>query len=153
MFIRNVRNEITDCKLIYSISNDPVVRKNSFNQKSIEYENHCKWFSKILADKNTLFFIVFFDETENEFVGQIRFSRKSEESLDCVISLSITEAFRGKHIASKFIELGIEKLKKNWLGIKSIIAEVKDENIASNKLFLKEGFQLISKVNTYSFNI
>ena len=153
MFIRNVRNEITDCKLIYSISNDPVVRKNSFNQKSIEYENHCKWFSKILADKNTLFFIVFFDETENEFVGQISFSRKSEESLDCVISLSITEAFRGKHIASKFIELGIEKLKKNWLGIKSIIAEVKDENIASNKLFLKEGFQLISKVNTYSFNI
>lgn len=153
MFIRNVRNEITDCKLIYSLSNDPIVRKNSFNQKPIEYENHCNWFSKILSDKNTLFFIVFSDEAESEFVGQIRFNRKSEFSLDCVISLSITESFRGKHIASQFIELGIEELKKNWCGIKSIIAEVKDENIASNKLFLKEGFQLVTKVNTYSINI
>lgn len=153
MFIRNVRNELTDCKLIYSLSNDPIVRKNSFNQKPIEYENHCNWFSKILDDKNTLFFIVFSDESENEFVGQIRFNRKFEDSTDCVISLSISEDFRGKHIATLFIELGIEELKKKWIGIKSIIAEVKDENIASNKLFLREGFQLISKVNTYCFKI
>lgn len=148
MFIRNVRD--ADCKLVYSLSNDPIVRMNSFNQNQIEYGNHCKWFSKILTDKNTLFFIVFSDETEEEFIGQIRFNRKSEDSLDCVISLSITEAFRGKHIASLFIELGIEELKKKWIGIKSIIAEVKDENIASNKLFIKEGFQLISTVNTYA---
>ena len=148
MFIRNVRD--ADCKLVYSLSNDPIVRMNSFNQNQIEYGNHFKWFSKILTDKNTLFFIVFSDETEEEFIGQIRFNRKSEDSLDCVISLSITEAFRGKHIASLFIELGIEELKKKWIGIKSIIAEVKDENIASNKLFIKEGFQLISTVNTYA---
>ena len=153
MYIRKAQSTTTDCNLIFSLSNDPLVRSNSFNQNKIEYSDHCKWFSKTLADKNTLFFLVFADETEESFIGQIRFKRESESSNECVISLSITEQFRGKHIAGEFIELGISELNEMWLDIKTVIAEVKDENTASNKLFLKEGFGLISKVNTYKLDI
>jgi spore coat polysaccharide biosynthesis protein SpsF len=149
MKIRQANNKGTDLNLIYSLSNDSLVRANSFNQNKIEYEEHCNWFEKTLIDKNTLFFLVFVDETEAEFIGQIRFKRESENSNECVISLSITEQFRGKHIAKEFLELGIIELQKNWKNIYTIIAEVKDENIASNKLFEKEGFKLVSRVNTY----
>lgn len=153
MFIRQVQNTDIDCNLIFSLSNDSLVRANSFNQNKIEYNDHCNWFKKTIADKNVLFFLVFEDECQESFIGQIRFKRECEKSNKCVISLSITEQFRGKHIAGEFIELGIEELKKNWHNVESVVAEVKDENAASNKLFIKEGFKLVSKVNTYKLNI
>ena len=149
MKIRLANNKRIDLSLIFSLSNDPLVRVNSFNQNKIEYKEHCKWFEKTVEDKNTLFFLVFADESEKEFIGQIRLKRECENSNECVISLSITEQFRGKHIAKEFLELGINELQKNWKNIDTIIAEVKDENIASNKLFEKEGFKLVSRVNTY----
>lgn len=150
MQIRTTKQTSEDCKLVFSLSSDPLVRDCSFNTKPIEYEQHCKWFEKTVIDKNTLFFLIFDD---GNFVGQIRFNRESEHSTECVISLSITKEYRGKHIAGKFLELGIDELKKNWYNIRSVVAEVKDENTASNALFLREGFELVSKVNTYMLNI
>lgn len=149
MTIRQAQDTKNDCDLVFSLSNDPLVRACSFNTKPIKYEQHCKWFENSVTDTNTLFFLVFDDDN---FVGQIRFNRESEASIECVISLSITEQFRGKHIACEFLELGIGELKKNWHNIESVVAEVKDENAASNGLFLKEGFELIYKVNTYRFS-
>lgn len=153
MTIRQAQDTKNDCDLIFSLSNDPLVRSNSFNTKPIEYADHCKWFEKAVADKNTLFFLVFAEKNEKDFVGQIRFNRVSESSTECVISLSITEQSRGKHIACEFLELGIGELKKKWHNIELVVAEVKDENAASNKLFITEGFKLVSKVNTYKLNI
>ena len=101
------------------------------------------------TDENTLFFLVF---ESDSFVGQIRFKRNDIYSEECVISLSISESFRGKHISEDFIRLGICELQNNWKNIKFIIAEVKDDNIASNKLFSNMEFELVSTVNTYKFN-
>ena len=149
MTIRQSQNTRQDCNLVFSLSNDPLVRTCSFNTNKIEYEQHCKWFAKTVSDKNTLFFLIF---DNDNFVGQIRFNRESEQATECVISLSITKEYRGKHIACDCLQLGIEELKKNWYNINSVVAEVKDENTASNALFLREGFELISKVNTYKLS-
>lgn len=153
MFICQAQNNDFDCNLVFSLSNDPLVRSASFNTEQIKYADHCEWFKKTLTDKNTLFFFVFADETENDFIGQIRFKRECEQAEECVISLSITEQFRGKHIAGKFMMKGIEEMQRMWQNIKAVVAEVKDENTASNALFMREGFALISKVNTYKLNI
>lgn len=149
MTIRNAQNNHKDCNLVFALSNDALVRSNSFSQDKIKYESHKKWYSQTLCDNNTLFFLVFDDSDERDFVGQIRFRREKENSKECVISLSITERFRGKHIAGEFIRLGIEKMRENWHTVESVVAEVKDENTASNKLFMSQGFILVSKVNTY----
>ena len=153
MLIRKAGNTQSDCKLAFSLSNDMVVRANSFNQGEIKYSNHCGWFERTVADKNVLFFLVFADDTENDFIGQIRFRRDSEDSTECVISLSIAELFRGKHIAGQFMELGIEEMRRNWTHIDTVKAEVKDGNIPSNKLFRSEGFELTSRVNMYKLKL
>ena len=150
MIIRQTQNTKQDCDLVFSLSNDPLVRACSFNTNPIEYEQHCNWFQKTVTNQNVLFFLVF---DGDNFIGQIRFNRESEQSTECVISLTITKEYRGKHIAGKFLELGIDELKKNWYNINSVVAEVKDENTASNALFLREGFELISKVNTYKLSV
>ena len=48
MQIRQVENTSEDCNLIYNLSNDPLVRANSFNSEPIIYENHVKWFNKVI---------------------------------------------------------------------------------------------------------
>ena len=146
MTIRQAQDKKQDCDMVFYLSNDPLVRACSFNSNQIEYENHCKWFENTIKDKNTLFFLIFDDDN---FVGQMRFNREIENSINCIISLSITKEYRGKHIASDFLQLGIEALVKKWYNIKSITAEVKEENLASNKLFLKNNFELI-KQDTYN---
>ena len=146
MKIRKVVNNIPDCSLVYNLSNDPLVRANSFNSEPIVYENHVRWFNKVINDSNILFFLVF---ESDDFVGQLRFVRTCEESKECVISLSITPEYRGKHIGRDFMDLGIIEMKKNWKKIEIVKAEVKCENEASNKLFMKDGFDLVSSVNTY----
>ena len=47
----------------------------------------------------------------------------------------------------------LSHLHNQWKDIKTIIAEVKTDNIASNKLFVKEGFELKSSINTYKKEI
>lgn len=146
MIIRKVNDTTVDCNLIYNLSSDPLVRANSFNSEPIVYENHVKWFNKIINDENVLFFLVF---DGNDFVGQVRFARACEESKECIISLSITPEYRGKHISRDFMDLGINEMRKSWKKIEMVKAEVKCDNEASNKLFTKDGFDLVTSVNTY----
>lgn len=153
MIIRQAKPIKTDCDLIFELSNDPMVRKASFNQEIIQYSEHCKWYENNLANLNILFFLIFSDAKETEFIGQIRFKRVSEHSPECTISLSITEPFRGKHIASKFLELGIKELSKKWNLINTVVAEVKKENEPSNRLFSSYGSCLSSEANTYKLKI
>ncbi len=153
MIIRKALDTEKDCNLVFSLSNDPLVRSVSFNQNKIEYSNHIKWYKNTVKNDNILFLLVFDDDTENNFIGQIRFNREEKTSNECIISLSITEKFRGKGIGNQFMQSGIEMLHNQWKDIKTIIAEVKADNMASNKLFIKEGFELKSSVNTYKKEI
>ena len=150
MIIRKAQKTETDCGLVFTLSNDPAVRLNSFNTDRIEYSRHVQWYEKAISDNNLLFFLVF---EEDDFVGQIRFNRKSDQAVECVISLSIVERFRGKGFADLFLKAGIQEMQKNWPQITSIIAEVKEKNISSNMLFLKKDFKLVSKINIYKLNL
>lgn len=153
MIIRQAKPIKSDCDLIFELSNDPMVRKASFNQEIIQYSEHCKWYEDNLANTNVLFFLVFNDIDEAEFIGQIRFKRNSERSSECIISLSMTKQFRGKHMALEFLELGIKELSKKWSLINTVVAEVKEENVPSNRLFSSYGFSLSSEANTYKLKI
>lgn len=153
MIIRKASDSEIDCKLVFSLSNDPVVRSVSFNQNKIVYEKHVEWYKRTIKDSNTLFLLVFENEAESAFIGQLRFKRDSETSESCVISLSITEEYRGKGIGNQFLQIGIDKLHNDWKLVKSIIAEVKADNTPSNMLFRKQGFELDSSVNTYKKTI
>ena len=57
MIIRKVKDITVDSSLVYNLSNDPLVRANLFNSEPIIYENHVKWFNKVINDSNILFFL------------------------------------------------------------------------------------------------
>ena len=127
-----------DIEKVFQLSNDPVVRANSINTEKIKWEEHVSWFENRIKKAEEPFFIV--QSFEGELIAQVRFDKKQET----IISISITEAFRGKGLASKIIQKSSAESQ-----LKKIIAYVKEDNLVSQKAFLKAGYQLRSKENGY----
>ena len=127
---------MNDMDLIFEWANDPVVRSNSFNSEPITYENHVEWFNRIMADNNVLQFILIDDEIP---VGQIRLNIEGAEA---EIGYSIAADYRGKGYGRRILQLIVEEVEKNHPEIKTLVAKVKPDNMASKKLFESEGYEM-----------
>lgn len=134
-----------DMDLIYKWANDPEVRINSFNSESIQYDTHVKWYNRIMADESVLQFILMDDDMP---VGQIRLNLDGAEA---EIGYSIATEYRGKGYGHIILQLIIKEVKKKHPEIKSLVAKVKPGNIASNKLFEHEGYEV--KYHCYSVQL
>lgn len=128
------RAENTDIDLLYKWANDPIVRTNSFNTEPIPYENHVKWFNRIMEDPNVLQFVLMDD---NLPVGQIRLNIDGKEA---EIGYSIASEFRGRGYGHMILQLIGEEVKANHPEIDKLVAKVKPDNAASNRLFVSEGY-------------
>ena len=127
-----------DMKKVFELSNDDVVRKNSINQEKIKWEDHIGWFENRIKRIDEPFYIV--ESLNKEFIAQVRFDKKDE----IVISISVCAKFRGKGLAAKIIKKCSEILRGD-----TIVAFVKEENVASQKAFLKAGYKFSSKEGEY----
>lgn len=122
-----------DKDIMFKWANLKSVRKNSLNEKKINYEDHLKWIGKYLknSSKNIAKLICI----QKEPIGLIRIDKKNK---DLLISYLIIPKFRNKGYATKAIGLFIKSLKNK----KKIVAIVKNKNKASIKIFNKLNFKL-----------
>ncbi len=125
-----------DSKIVYELSNDPTVRIQSINKNSISWEEHCKWFDKKINDENYLFLLAF--DRDDKFIGQIRFEIKSNQA---VVSISLTENFRGKGLSKRIIKEGSRRLFIENQNLKSITAYILPQNSASLHAFEAAGYK------------
>lgn len=134
IYLREATSE--DIDLIFGWANDPIVRKNSFNSDPIFYDNHVAWFHRMMEDDSVLQFILMEDE---EPVGQIRLTINNDEA---EIGYSIASNHRGKGYGHRILQLTAEEMQKHHPEIKRLIAKVKPENEASNRLFQSEDYEM-----------
>lgn len=134
LYLRNAKKE--DVDLLYIWANDPVVRSNSFKTEPITYDNHVSWFNRIMSDSAVLQYILMEDDTP---VGQIRLNVKGKEA---EIGYSIGSEFRGKGYGHLILQLIADEVRKNHLEIDKLVAKVKPDNIASNKMFKSEEYEM-----------
>jgi len=125
-----------DCRFIWELANDPVVRAVSFSSEEIPWEVHKKWFNARSQDPECLLYVA--ENSLNEKVGQIRFELKDE---GWVISISIVKAFRGKSLGGDIIKAGSQMLFDSDPEIDKIYAYIKQENSASIHVFKKAGYE------------
>lgn len=131
----------SDVNFIFDLSNETLVRENSYNSKPIVFEEHKKWFAKQLEENQNLYFILEYNSTP---IGQVRYSLEENNS---VIGISISNKYRGKGLATESLCLAVnEYYNNNKLPIHAFIKKM---NTASVKLFEKSGFELLreEKVN------
>ncbi|MBL7068268.1 MAG: GNAT family N-acetyltransferase [Candidatus Omnitrophica bacterium] len=124
-----------DCRDLWTWRNHPEVRKNSFDDAPISWKDHKKWFYSRFRDRSARIYIA---RDRKEKVGVIRFD--VEEFL-IRVSVSLNPDFFGKKLGRELIRLGTEKIFTETKKRLSVIAEVKKDNIASQKAFLKAGYR------------
>ena len=123
-----------DKEMLLAWANDPVVRYQAINQDEITIDEHSKWIYQHLNDSNTRMWIL---EYNGIPAGQIRWDLNGKEA---ILDYSISDGFRGRGIGKVILKRGIDEVRKIWAGI-SLIAEVKEKNIASIKAITAAGFK------------
>ena len=140
-----------DVTLLYDWVNDPIVRKSSFQQSLVHFEEHVKWFNKKLSSLHCYIYI-FLDANNNQPVGQVRIDKDDNE---VIIGVSVSQNFRGLSLSSTMLNMACDAyFKENER--ETIVAYIKEENVPSYKSFIKAGFNNVSKVlyhNETSFRL
>jgi spore coat polysaccharide biosynthesis protein SpsF len=132
-----------DCNLLFGWVNDFEVRKNSFNNNIVEYNNHVKWFYDRISSVNCVIYIAFVNKAP---IGQIRIDIKGKEG---VISFSIDERFRGNGYGTLMLITVVDVLCNEKVDINKLSGKVQNDNAASKIAFEKAGYKLIY-TNGYS---
>lgn len=131
MIVRNAN--IHDCKIVYEWRNDKVTREMFFDNKFVSYEKHIEWYSNTLSDP---FKFMYIGELEGDQIGVCRFDQRNKKFK---ISININPKKRGMGLGKIFLNKAIDYFFIENDG--DLIAEVKINNIASNKLFKSVGFE------------
>lgn len=122
-----------DMRKIFDWANDDVTRANSFHTEKITWEEHEAWYRKVMESEDVKLYVAM------DFmkpVGQVRLNLENETG---VISYSVDEDYRGRHIGQKMLML----LEKEAAGkVKRLTAKVKAENAASIRIFECLGYQV-----------
>lgn len=148
-FMVNIRKaKIEDFEIYFRWANDSDVRANAINPDQITLENHINWFkSKIISKYSYLYLI----EINNSPIGQIRFDYSDKYY---VIDYSVDRNHRGKGFGRLIIKIGIEKLLEELSTDQNLklLALVKEDNIASSKVFEKLNFSNKGVIKIEDFN-
>ena len=123
-----------DVDLIYKLNNEDEARKNSFNNNSISYKDHIKWFRGKYNSADLDFYVVI----QNKPVGILRIEKKSNINL---ISFVVGQDFRKMKIGSKIISF----ITNKYWG-KDLVAYVLESNLASQKIFKRFGFKVVDRL-------
>jgi UDP-2,4-diacetamido-2,4,6-trideoxy-beta-L-altropyranose hydrolase len=126
------RASISDCLLYWYWANDPLVRKNAFNQQAISWEDHQLWFDKRLNDPDTILLLI---ECKFGPIGQVRFDYSGSFY---TIDYSIAKQFRGLGLGKVMLIKAIDVLRQELPFI--LVGDVKGSNPASKRVFEQLGF-------------
>jgi RimJ/RimL family protein N-acetyltransferase len=122
-----------DMESIYHLSNDPEIRQVSYSQAQIPYEDHVRWFTGKLHDRNCIFLVIL---DEGKFIGQVRLMCSGDTA---EISISISKEYRSKGAGKAAMHLAIGYMRVNT-EIREIHAFVKKSNPISVAYFERCGF-------------
>jgi RimJ/RimL family protein N-acetyltransferase len=145
MIIRKVKKK--DLLEIFIWRNDKKTVFFSKEKKKISLKNHIKWFNNNLRDSRTKFYIGYLIKKNKEKkVGIVRFDIKNKYAL---VSININPIMRNKRLSFILLSNSIKKfLRFNKF---RLIAEIKNNNLASLKCFLKNKFYFFKSNKQYSF--
>ncbi|MFH0840011.1 MAG: GNAT family N-acetyltransferase [Candidatus Omnitrophota bacterium] len=119
--------------------NDPTVQSNFFDSRRISFEEHMRWYKEKLRDPDAALYI---SRYGNDRIGVIRFEKKKAA---VSVSVNVAPHLIGKGFGSEIIRLGTERYYAETKQNVPVVAEIKIENISSQKAFRKAGYNKKTK--------
>ncbi len=124
-----------DSKNIFEWRNDPLTREMSHETKIISWAEHKNWFNKSLNSKKCILLI-----SEESSFNKIALVRFDILNIGAIISINLNPIERSKNLSKQCLIKSIIFFSNNFPSTKELYAEVNENNIASNKLFVGVGF-------------
>lgn len=124
---------------VFKLASDPVVRKNSFSQEPIPFEDHIKWFKNKINSKDCVFYVI--KDKDGELIGSSRFDKDLRTDV-YIISIQLSHRYRGKGMGRQLIKRTSCMVLREK-GCTAVVAYVKESNVISMKSFLKAGYEMI----------
>ncbi|MBN2582397.1 MAG: UDP-2,4-diacetamido-2,4,6-trideoxy-beta-L-altropyranose hydrolase [Planctomycetes bacterium] len=124
-----------DCEAVWRLSNDPLVRAQSFSSEPIPWERHVGWYAAKLRDPGYVFYVAL--DGHGRVIGQVRYETGDDEA---VVSVSLDESSRGQGYAGRLIELASGRVLTDGRA-ETIHAYVKRDNERSARAFLRAGYR------------
>jgi RimJ/RimL family protein N-acetyltransferase len=112
--------------------NDPLTRAMSRTHEEVSQAAHLAWFARVLADPRAILLI---GELAGEKVGMVRFDCGAETE----VSINLNPAHRSRGLGYALLSQALA-----WAP-GEVVAEIRDENLASQQLFERAGFRLRSR--------
>jgi RimJ/RimL family protein N-acetyltransferase len=128
-----------DLWLYHWWASDPQVRRQSFNSDPIPLAQHQRWFAGRLRSAQALLRVLV--DGDGLPLGQIRFERQADHDHQAVIGFSLDRLARGRGLATPLLQLGLAELARCWGPGLQAYGEVRADNPASSRAFLRAGFQ------------
>jgi len=135
-----------DSKDIFEWRNDKITREMSHTSEIIKLENHNRWYSNSLDSESRILLIC-----ENDCSEKIAIIRFDISESNSVISINLNPTQRGKGLTKSCLIKSIEFFSKEYSDIKRLVAEIKENNIASQKTFIGIGFKKFNLEDNVGF--
>ncbi len=126
---------IEDAELLFRWRNDELTRTASINQGVIQFEEHLAWLEKSLADSSRRVLIASLGQVP---LGTIRIDTSKGET---EFSWTVAPESRGKGIAKRMLKQALAFTHGR------VVARIREENVASQKIALASGFSKIQVEN------
>jgi UDP-2,4-diacetamido-2,4,6-trideoxy-beta-L-altropyranose hydrolase len=137
---RNVENivlrkaTLEDIERVFNWRNNELVRRYSFNKQVIDWEEHVSWFTNSLKDPARIMLIA---ELPHKPLGVFRLEVRGSTA---EISLYLNPYFIAKGYGNSFLGAAVLWVQKHLPVISKLEAQVLPDNIASMRIFEKQGF-------------
>ena len=146
--IKTRKAEFKDSKIIFEWRNDELTRQMSHTTDIVDWDGHSAWFASSLENKNRLLLLC---ENKND-LKKIAVVRFDVNSMRALMSINLSPDMRGKGISKQCLSESIENFKNEFPQVVALDAEIKLENIASQRVFKSIGFVNVrDDINTLYF--
>ncbi len=139
--IINVIKNDNDAKLILEWRNDKITREMSFNSNIQAWDDFQKKFYNSYFSN---YINPVFASINDDKIAFIGFTRNSENDKNFNIGINISPKFRNRKLGLIILNNVLLFIKKNYPNVNKIIAEIKENNIPSLKIFEKANFEYIN---------
>src|SRR5690606_22792295 len=124
-----------DSRSLWEWRNDPVSRENSHSSAEVPFRDHDAWFTHSLSSARRRIYIAL-DENEAR-IGMVSFDADAKRAL---VSINLAPDARGRGASHPLLEAALDAFHLDRPAVVEVIAEVKESNVASLRLFAAAGF-------------
>lgn len=129
--------DMDDSVFLFELRNEESTRMMSNDTNPVQWKDHVAWLTDKLS-RNDFKIYVALDDEKNK-IGQFRIDHHG------VVGVSLSDKYKNKGYGWQIIKMASEKTIN--LIPKELVAEIKIENIASEKSFKKAGYEYKENFN------